>query len=41
MRSLTLNERMMRTLAMPLHEEIKQAVLSILVKAKMDVRKIR
>ena len=36
---LTLNERMMRTLAMPLHEEIKQAVLSILVKAKMDSEK--
>ena len=34
--NLTLNERMMRTLAMPIHEEIKQAVLSILVKAKMD-----
>ncbi|MBQ1786664.1 MAG: DUF5110 domain-containing protein, partial [Turicibacter sp.] len=34
--NLTLNERMMRTLAMSIHEEIKQAVLSILVKAKMD-----
>ena len=34
--NLTLNERIIRTLAMPIHEEVKQAVLSILVKAKMD-----
>ena len=34
--SITISERIMRTLAMPIDDEIKQAVLSILVKAKMD-----
>ena len=37
--NLTINERMIRTLAMPIHEEVKQAVLSILLKAKMDDEK--
>ena len=36
---LTIDERMIRTLAMPIHEEVKQAVLSILLKAKMDDEK--
>ena len=34
--SITISERIMRTLAMPIDDEIKQAILSILVKAKMD-----
>lgn len=35
-KNLTISERIMRTLAMPIDDEIKQAVLSILVKAKLD-----